>query len=72
MSPRTQAIEQEIKELSLDEMVVLYDHLMATIQERESAEGLDEERKETIERRTKEIDAGSVEGQEAFSVIDQL
>ena len=72
MSPLAQKIEQEIRTLSEEEMVALNGCLVAVMQEKADAQGLDLAFKNTVERRVKEIDEGKVEGIDAFKALDQM
>ena len=67
-----QKIEQEIKELSLPDLVALYPSLVEAMYAKEDAEGLDPAFRNDILRRIDEIDAGRAEGVDAFKALNEL
>ena len=58
MTATGKRIEQEIRELPLEDMLVLHDQLVTSIHEKEEAQKLDPAFREEIHRRVKEIDSG--------------
>ena len=65
-------IEQEIKELSLQDLVALYPRLVEAMYAKEDDEGLDPAFRNDILRRIDEIDAGRAEGVDAFKALNEL
>jgi hypothetical protein len=70
MTAAAKRIEQEIRQLPLEDMLVLHEQLVASIHERESNEQLDPEFKEEIKKRIKQIDSGSACGIDAFKALE--
>lgn len=65
-------IEQEMRQLPLDDMLALHEQLIASIHEREDAQALDPAFKEEIQRRVKEIDSGKAEGVDPFKALEEM
>jgi len=72
MSVATEKLEREIKKLPVEEMVSMHERLIATIQEKADAQGLDPEFRAEIEQRVKEIDAGAEKGVDAFQALRKM
>jgi putative addiction module component (TIGR02574 family) len=72
MTAAAKRIEQEIQQLPLEEMLVLHEHLVASIHEKEDTQELDPAYREEIQRRVKEIDSGKVEGIDAFQALNEM
>jgi len=67
-----QRIEQEIPQLSLEEMLVLHDMLLTSIGEKEEAQNLDPDDVDEIQRRIREIDSGTITGTDAFQSLREM
>ncbi|HEY2953328.1 MAG TPA: hypothetical protein VGK40_12130 [Verrucomicrobiae bacterium] len=65
-------IEQEIKELPLQDLAALYPRIVEAMYAKEDAEGLDPAFRNDILRRIDEIDAGRAEGVDAFKALNEL
>ena len=65
-------IEQEIKDLSLQDLVALYPRLIEAMYAKEDREGLDPNFRQDILRRIDEIDSGRAEGVDAFKALNEL
>jgi len=72
MTAAAKRIEQEIRQLPLEEMLILHEHLVASIHEKEDTQELDPAYCEEIQRRVKEIDSGKVEGIDAFQALNEM
>ncbi len=72
MSAATENIERAIRELPVDEMVSMHEHLIAAIHEKADAEGLDPAFREAVARRVLEIDAGTAKGVDAFEALRKM
>jgi len=72
MTAAAKRIEQEIRNLPMEDMLVLHEHLVASIHEREQAEPLDPAFREEIQRRVHEIDSGKVKGLDAFEALKDM
>ena len=72
MTAAAKRLEQEIRQLPLDEMLALHDHLVTSIHEKEDAEHLDPAFRDEIQRRVKEVESGSVEGVDAFKALEEM
>ena len=72
MTATAKRIEQEIRQLPLEEMLILHEHLVASIHEKEDTQELDPAYCEEIQRRVKEIDSGKVEGIDAFQALNEM
>ena len=72
MSASTQQIERAIRELPVQEMVTLHEHLIATIHEREAAKGLDPAFRKEIKRRVESIESGSAKSVDAFGALKKM
>ena len=58
--------------LPVNDMVVLHEHLIATIHDVEDAKGLDPAFQADIERRVKSIDSGHAKGVDAFRALKKM
>ena len=65
-------IEQEIRQLPLEDMLALHQHLLVSIQEKEDTQRLDPAFRDEIERRVKEIDSGKADGVDAFVALKEM
>ena len=72
MTATVKRIEQEIRELPLEDMLVLHDQLVSSIHEKEDAQKLDPAFREEIQRRVKEIDSGKAEGVDALQALKEM
>ena len=72
MTAMAKKIEQEMRQLPLDDMLALHEQLIASIHEREDAQPLDPAFKEEIQRRVKEIDSGNAEGVDPFKALEEM
>jgi hypothetical protein len=70
MTATAQKIDAEIKSLPLEDMLLIHEHLIASIQQREG--DLPEDYRREIERRIKEIDSGAEKGVDAFEALKQM
>ena len=67
-----QRIENEIPQLSLEEMMALHAKLLASIGKMENTQKLDPSYVNEIQRRIAEIDTGKVEGTDAFQSLKEM
>jgi Putative addiction module component len=72
MTAIAKRLEQEIGQLPLEDMLVLHDHLVTSIHEKEDTEKLDPTFRAEILQRIKEIDSGKVTGVDAFEALKQM
>ena len=72
MTATAQRIQQEIRQLPLEDMLVLHEHLVLSIHEKEQTEQLDPSFRDEIQRRVKEIDSGKAAGVEAFGALREM
>lgn len=72
MTAAAKRIEEEIRQLPLEDMVVLHEHLVASIHEKEEAEPLDPAFRDEIQRRVNEVDSGKVTGVDAFQALKDM
>jgi putative addiction module component (TIGR02574 family) len=72
MTAVAKKIEREIRQLALDDMLALHEHLVESIHEKESAQSLDPAFRDEIQRRVKEIDLGKPEGVDAFQALKEM
>jgi hypothetical protein len=70
MTAMAKKIEQEIRHLPLEDMLLLHEHLLASIHEKEEA--LDPAFREEIQRRVKEIDSGKAKGVDPFKALKEM
>lgn len=72
MTATAKRIEHEIKQLPLEDMLVLHEQLVASIHEKEDSQSLDPAFREEIQRRVKEIESGKAEGVDALSALKEM
>jgi len=72
MTTAARRIEQEIRELSLEDMLLLHEHLVTSIHEKEEAQKHDPAFRAEIQRRVKEIDSGKAEGIDALQALKDM
>jgi hypothetical protein len=72
MTAIAQRIEQDMGQLSLEELLALHEKLLASIGEKEDSQNLDPSPAEEIRRRIQEIDAGKTEGTDAFQALKEM
>ena len=72
MTAIAEKIEREIRQLPMEDLLALHERLIASIQEKEDTEKLDPAFRDDIERRVNEIDAGQVQGVEAFQALKEM
>jgi len=72
MTTTVRRIEQEIRELSLEDMLLLHDQLVTSIHEKGEAQKLDPAFRAEIQRRVKEIDSGKAEGVDALQSLEEM
>jgi putative addiction module component (TIGR02574 family) len=65
-------IEQEIQQLTLEDMLALHERLVVSIHEREDSKPLDSAFREEIQRRIKDIDSGKAEGVDPFKALEEM
>lgn len=70
MTAIAQKIEQELKGLPLEDMLLIHEHLLASIEQREA--DLPEDYRREIERRIQQIDAGTEKGVDAFEALKNM
>ena len=63
-------IEQDIRQLPLEDLLLLHEHLVDSIHDKEAA--LDPGYRLEIQRRMAEIDSGKVEGVDAFQALKEM
>ncbi len=69
MTAAAKKIEQEIRELPLDDLLVLHERLVVSIHEKEDTQPLDPAFREEVQRRVKEVESGKAEGVDAFEAL---
>jgi Putative addiction module component len=72
MTAATKRIQQEIRQLPLEDMLVLHEHLVASIHEKEDTQQLDPAFRDEIQQRVKEVDSGKAEGVDAFEALKEM
>jgi hypothetical protein len=72
MTVIAQRIENDIRQLSLEEMLDLHEKLLASIGEKETAHDLDPAYADQIRKRMEEIDSGRVAGIDAFQALKEM
>ena len=72
MTANAKRIEQEIRELPLEYILVLHDQLVTSIHEKEETQKLDPAFREEIQLRVKEIDSGNAEGVDALQALKEM
>ncbi len=65
-------IEQELRELPVEDLLALHEHLVVSINEKLETEQLDPAFRDEIWRRVEEIDSGKAEGVEAFEALKKM
>ncbi len=63
-------IEQELKSLPIEDMLLIHEHLLASIEQREA--DLPDDYRREIERRITEIDSGTEKGVDAFEALKKM
>jgi hypothetical protein len=69
MTATAKKLEQEIRQLPLEDMLALHESLTASIHEREDGKPLDPAFREEIQKRIEEIDSGKAEGVDPFQTL---
>jgi len=72
MTAIAKRIEQEIRELPMEDMLFLHEQLVASIHEKEDAQTLDPAFRDAIQQRVKEIDSGNAKGVDAFQALKEM
>ena len=72
MTAAAQRIEQELRQLPVEDLLALHEHLVVSIHQREEADQLEPAFRDEIRRRVEEIDAGKTEGVEAFEALKKM
>jgi len=72
MTAVAKRIEMEIQQLPLEDMLVLHEHLVASIHEKEDTQPLDPAFRDEIQRRVKEVDSGKAKGFDAFEALKEM
>ena len=72
MTAAAKKIEQEFRQLPLEDLLALHENLIVSIHEREDSEQLDPTFQQEILRRVQEIESGNVEGVDAFKALDEM
>jgi len=69
VSVASEKLEQAIRDLPVEQMVLVHEHLIMTIHDKADTQGLDPAFREEIEQRIKDIDAGNAKGVNAFRAL---
>lgn len=72
MTAEARKMAEELRRLPVDDLVDIHSELIRAIYEKEGAEGLDAERKQAIQKRIEEIDAGKVDPLDAFDELAKM
>jgi hypothetical protein len=72
MTAVAQRIEKEIENLSLEDMLVLHQHLVTSIHQLEDSQHLDPAFRAEIQQRLEEIDSGGAKGVDAFDALKEM
>lgn len=72
MTAVAKKIEQEMRDLPLEDMLALHEQLIASIGEKEDATPLDPVFKKEIQRRVEEVDSGKVDGVDPFKALKEM
>jgi putative addiction module component (TIGR02574 family) len=72
MTAAAKKIQQEIRQLPLEDMLVLHEHLVESIHAKEDTQQLDPVFRDEIQRRVKEVDSGKAEGVDAFEALKEM
>jgi hypothetical protein len=72
MTTAAKRIELEIRQLPLEDILVLHQHLVVTIHGKEAAEPLDPTFRDEIQRRVKEIASGQAWVVDAFEAHKKM
>jgi putative addiction module component (TIGR02574 family) len=72
MTAAAKRIEQEIRQLPLQDLLVLHEHLVASIHEKEDAEPLDPAFRDEIQRRVRDVESGRVAGVDASEALKEI
>ena len=69
MTAAAKKIEQELRQLPVEDLLALHEHLIVSIHEKEEAGQLEPAFRDEIRRLVEEVDAGKTEGVEAFEAL---
>jgi hypothetical protein len=69
MTDAARKIQQAMRELPLDDMLALHEHLVLSIHEREASDRLDPNFRNEILKRIDQIESGNVKGTDAFEAL---
>jgi hypothetical protein len=72
MTAAATKIERELRELPMEDLLAIHEHLVVSIHEREEAERFDPAFREEMRRRIEEIDSGKTAGIEAFEALKKM
>ena len=72
MTAVAKKIEQEMQHLPLEDLLVLHEHLIVSIHEKEDTQQLDPAFRHEIRRRVQEVDSGKAEGVDAFEALKEM
>ena len=72
MTAAAQKTQREIRQLPLEDMLVLHEQLIASIHAKEDTQQLDPAFRDEIQRRVKEVDSGKAEGVDAFEALKEM
>jgi len=72
MSAAGKKIQQEIRQLPLEDMLALHERLVASIHEIEETESLDPAFRDESQRRVNEIDSAKTECIDAFEALKRM
>jgi putative addiction module component (TIGR02574 family) len=72
MTAIARKIEEQIRQLPLEDMMLLHEHLTVSIHEREESERIDPSFRAEIQRRIEEIDSGKIKGTDAFEELKKM
>lgn len=72
MTVAAEKIQEEMRHLPLEDMLVLHAHLIESIHQKESTEEMDPSFRDEIRRRVEDIDAGKTEGLDAYEALKKM
>jgi len=72
VSLAAEKLERAIRNLPVEEMVSVHERLIAAIHDKADTQGLDPAFRDEIERRVREIDAGTAKSVDALRALDKM
>lgn len=72
MTAAAKIIEEQIRELPLEDMLTIHERLVTSIHAKEDSQGLDPAFRDEIQRRIVEIDSGKAVGVDAFEALKKM